>query len=95
MATQRRQMLVNGLGALLLPFLVLAFGIWLDRVFLTSPGYFDQWLRVASVIAGTLFVVRQFKWTGVLLAIGYVPSMWIGLFWWGLIVVSALFGDVL
>lgn len=83
-----KRRIVNYAGALVLPYLLLAIPLWLNK--------WDFFIILATgtgISLGTLCVFREFKWwVGLLIAVAYVPFMIWSLFYFALAWVGFFYG---
>ena len=81
-----KRQIVNYAGALVLPYLLLAISLWLflDFFIILATG--------AGIALGTLCVLREFKWMGLLIAVAYVPFLIWSLFYFALAFVGFFYG---
>ncbi len=81
---------VNVVASICVPFVIQALQLWFTIQFETGLGYFAY---AVSIGAGLLLLVLQFRLYAILLALVYVPTMFLSLLYFTLAVVVRLSGE--
>jgi vacuolar-type H+-ATPase subunit I/STV1 len=83
----------NFAAALLLPLAVQAALVILSKEALLSALLDGYRTLIASTLAGFIFVIREYRWWSVIVALAYIPAMLLILVYFSFLVVGAVYGD--
>lgn len=90
LASAQSRKIVNVVASICVPFLIQALQLWLTIQLDAGPGYFTY---AVSIGAGLLLLVLQFRLYAILLALVYVPIMFLSLLYFTLAVGVRFYGE--